>query len=64
MKLHIIREKDEIDVLLLPHKSDGMYSYVNLTKGHICPCKFNSIETALADLNRYSNIITYSIIKE
>ena len=59
MYLRIIRTTDTVDVRILPHKLTGKYSYVNLTKGHICPCLFDSIEDALADLNTYTNIIDW-----
>ena len=44
MKLEIIRTDGIVEVLLFRNKSDNTYSYVNLTKGHICPCKFKTIE--------------------
>jgi hypothetical protein len=33
------------------NKSDNTYSFVNLTKGHICPCRFDSIEDAVKDMD-------------
>lgn len=62
MKLRITRTYDVIEVLILRHKNTELYSYVNLTKGHICPCKFNSIEEALDDLKNYPEIISYEQI--
>lgn len=47
------------EVLILPYKNTNTYSYINLTKGHICPCKFSSIEDALNDLIKYRNIISH-----
>ena len=32
------------------NKLDGTYSFVNLTKGHIWTCKFNSVEEAINDM--------------
>ena len=43
-------------VAIMPHKETGLFSFVNLTKGHICPCQFESVEAALADLQNYNNI--------
>jgi hypothetical protein len=43
-------------VALIPHKETGLYSFVNMTKGHICPCQFKTIEEALEDLKSYQNI--------
>lgn len=31
-------------------KLDGTYSFVNLTKGHICTCKFHTVEEAVKDM--------------
>ena len=47
------------DVLILPFKGTNSYSYINLTKGHICPCIFSSIQEALEDLKKYNNIKWY-----
>ena len=38
-------------VSIFKNKEDGTYSFINLTKGHICKCKFDSIEAALADID-------------
>jgi hypothetical protein len=46
------RPKDNVIVTIMKHKIDGMYSFVNLTKGHICPCKFSSIEEGLHDMDK------------
>lgn len=61
MQLTIVRTTDTVSVLILPHKETGQYSYINLTKGHICPCMFDSIEEAIADLDTYDNIVSWSI---
>ena len=59
MKLEIIRTDGIVEVLLFWNKSDNTYSYINLTKGHICPCKFKTIEDAIEDLKNYSKVISY-----
>ena len=62
IKFEIIRTDGTFEVLLLKHKGTETYSFVNLTKGHICPCIFNSIQEAIDDLDRYiqnGRIITY-----
>lgn len=53
MKFKIIRPNDTIDVLLMKHKLEDTWSFVNLAKGHIYPCKFNSIEETIKDLENY-----------
>lgn len=51
-------------VAILPHKGTELYSYVNLTKGHICPCKFESVEAAIEDLNNYDEIEMWEELNE
>ena len=46
------RQKDTVVVTIMKNKSDSTYSFVNLTKEHICPCKFKSAEEALADMDK------------
>ena len=42
-------------ILLMPTKDGTKWQYVNLTKGYICPCQFNTREEALIDFIKYSN---------
>lgn len=55
MFIKVYKTTGTIDVLLLPHKNTSTYSFINLTKGHICPCVFNSINEALQDLENRKN---------
>ena len=53
MLIHrVVRPKDTVDVALTKHKNDNKFSYVNLTKEHICTCKFDTAKDALADMDR------------
>ena len=57
MKLHLVeRPNGNVVVTILRNKSDYTYSYVNLTKGHICPCRFVSEEEALHDGKSCANL--------
>ena len=56
------RIDDVVIVALLPHKDGSGYSYINLTKGHICPCKFNSINDALEDMKNNPKVKSYKLI--
>lgn len=41
---------------ILHRKSNDKYSFINLTKGHICSCEFDTQEEALKDLyDKYNN---------
>lgn len=64
MRLMFVREKDAVECLLLPHKDGSGYSYINLTKGHICPCKFSTIDEALEDAVRNSKVKSFQILEE
>ena len=61
MKINIWRTDGYVEVLLLPHKDGSGWSYVNLTKGHICPCVFSNQEAAIADLKTYDNILHWEV---
>ena len=52
----VMREKDNVVVSIMLNKSDHTYSFVNLTKGHICKCTFPSELDAIRDLRKYPNI--------
>lgn len=60
MKL-LVKYKDGSQSLvqIMRHKNSNTYSYINLTKNHICPCVFKSIDEALDDLNNYRDKIEY-----
>ena len=59
MKLEITRTDGIVEVMILRNKNDNTYSYINLTKGHICPCRFNTIDEALDDLKTYPKVISW-----
>lgn len=46
------RQKGNCIVSIMRNKSDGTYSFVNLTQGHICTCRFESVEQALEDMEK------------
>lgn len=63
MKIWVVkRQHDKVIVTIMKNKSDETYSFINLTKEHICPCKFNSTDDALKDMDRLKDcgkIINY-----
>lgn len=61
-KIVIYRKTGSVEVLILPHKDGSGYSFVNLTKGHICPCKFATIQDAIADLNSKKDVLGYEFL--
>lgn len=67
MKVILVHRTDgqNYTVLLMQHKISREWSYVNLTKEHICPCKFKTYEDAIEDLNKrieQGKVISYEII--
>lgn len=51
-KYLVVRPTDDVIVMIARNESDNTYSFVNLTKGHICSCRFESVADALADMDR------------
>lgn len=63
----VTRQKDNVLVSIMRNKLDDTYSFVNLTKGHICTCKFNTVEEAVKDMqNKKENgeVISYFKVGE
>lgn len=61
------RNKGDVMVTILRNKSDNTYSFVNLTKEHICTCRFKTEEEAIQDLQSKvedGGIIGYEICKD
>ena len=52
LKFLVTRPKDTVLVYLMKNESDNIYSFVNITRWHICPCRFQSIRDAVADMDR------------
>ena len=50
LKFLVSKPNETIEVLLLHYKNTNKYSFVNITKGHICSCVFNSIDEAIEDM--------------
>ena len=52
LKFIVHKENEDLDVLLLRHKNTDKWSFVNLTKGHICKCAFDDISAAVEDMEQ------------
>lgn len=65
MKIYKVYRADGIfEVAIMKHKENNKYSLVNLTKGHICTCKFDTIDDAIRDLDecvRKEKVLKYMI---
>ena len=63
-KITVTRQDGVFDILLMKHKTFQGYSFINLTKQHICPCIFDTEEDAIKDLEKYKSsgkLINYEI---
>ena len=61
------RKNGNVIVSIMRNKSDNTYSFVNLTKNHICSCRFDSVEDAIKDMDEKilnGEIIGYFKLKE
>jgi hypothetical protein len=59
----INRTDGTFTICLIPQKDKKIYQFVNMTKGHICPCEFDSIKSAEQDFSKHENIIDWRRIK-
>ncbi|MCM1215903.1 MAG: hypothetical protein NC548_15460 [Lachnospiraceae bacterium] len=62
----VIKPNESVEVLIMKHKLSNKYSYINITKQHICPCQFDSIEDAIKDMDKKKlegKIIEYKEIR-
>lgn len=46
------RPEDDVVVSVMLNRADNKYHFVNLTKGHICACAFDTVEDALEDMEK------------
>ena len=56
------RPNDWCEVEIWFDKATGKYCFVNMTKGHVCTCRFDTEEDAIADLEeqkRQGKVIKY-----
>lgn len=66
LKYLVTRPNDTIEVLIVKNRDDNTYSFVNITKGHICPCRFTSIDDAIGDMDKLvkeKKIIRYESVQ-
>lgn len=60
IKIHVTRNYDQVCVILMPHKEGG-WSFINLTKNHICPCVFKNIGEAMEDLINQNDVVEFKV---
>lgn len=65
--IYSVTRKDNSTVLttILFDEGEEAFRFVNLTRNHICPCKFKTVEDALDDLRekvKEGNVLHYEKI--
>lgn len=64
IKIYVNRPKGDVEVAIMFDRNSEKYCFVNLTKGHVCKCRFNSYEEAIQDLENeisLGNVNFYTI---
>lgn len=64
IKILVVRPNDDVVVSIFRDEIDNTYRFINITKSHICTCKFNSVEEAIADLDKHveeGKVLKYKI---
>lgn len=64
IKIYINKPKGDVEVAIMFDRNTEKYCFVNLTKGHVCKCRFNSYEEAIQDLENeisLGNVNFYTI---
>lgn len=58
---YVIKPTGNIIVAIITSRQDSKFHFVNLTKGHICECGFDSVEDAIKDMEslKGKKLITY-----
>lgn len=60
------RPQDTVVVSIMRYKASGRYTFVNLSKDHICTCSFNTVLEAFDDLEKQKKlkkVVSWKFIK-
>lgn len=66
-KIYVSRpkEKGDVEVSIMFDRNTNKYCFVNLTKGHVCKCRFDNYNDAISDLDnevKLGNVNYYRFI--
>lgn len=56
--------KSKCDVMICIDRATGKYCFVNLTSGHVCKCRFDSVEEAIQDMRLRSDVTYFEPITD
>lgn len=58
----IRRNRPDCIVLLCQDRTTEKWCYVNLTSEHVCACRFDNFDDAIADMKKREDVESYSAI--
>lgn len=57
------RNRPSCIVMLCPDRATKKWCFVNLSTEHVCTCRFDTIDDAIADLNNRAEVASYALIE-
>ena len=58
----IRRNRPDCIVLLCQDRTTEKWCFVNLSTEHVCACRFDSIDDAIADMRKREDVESFSVI--
>ena len=58
----IRRNRPDCIVMICKDRATKKWCYVNLTSEHVCACRFDNFDDALADMKKREDVESYSVI--
>lgn len=49
------KSQQEYSIMIFKEKHEDTFRIINLTRGYICPCRFNTYEDAVNDIYKYQS---------
>ena len=57
------RNRSNCIVMLCQDRTTKKWCFINLSTEHVCTCRFDTIDDAIADLNKRAEVANYSLIE-
>ena len=58
----IRRNRPDCIVMLCKDRATDKWCYVNLSTEHVCACRFDTIDDAIADMKKREDVESFSVI--
>ena len=56
------RNRPDCIVMLCQERATNKWCYVNLSTEHVCACRFDTIDDAIADMEKREDVESFSVI--